>query len=216
MRRRTAAIGSLSSLTAVLLAASVALADTCCANTSVGLDPTTATLGETVTLTGIACLDADNTGPLPLNLTGFWLSMDRVPADADPASVPGSGSRLANDLPDVETWLPFETVTGGGAAAAGSATLVIPAVSSGSYQLWWHCENGAGPGSGIHYSGGSRLRVHATGPDTATTATTPPGSPAGILLLAAIVAAVVGAETARRGRPAGRRHAQDAEGDAHP
>jgi len=55
------------------------------------------------TATYVACLDADNTGPLPLNLTGFWLSRDRVPADADPASVPGGGSRLANDLPDVET-----------------------------------------------------------------------------------------------------------------
>jgi hypothetical protein len=207
MHRRTAAIGSLAGLAAVLLAASVALADTCCANTSVGLDPTAVTLGETVMVTGIACLDADNAGPLPLNLTGFWLSRDRVPADADPGSVPGGGSRLASDLPAIETWLPFETVTGSGAAATGGATLVVPAVTSGSYQLWWHCDNGAGPGSGIHYSGGSRLRVHARGPDTATAVTTPPGSPAGILLLAAIVAAIVGAETARRGRPADPGHA---------
>ena len=215
MRRRTAAIGSLSGLTAVLFAASVALADTCCANTAVELDPTTATLGETVTVAGIVCLGPDNSGPLPLNLTGFWLSRDHLPAIAHPGAA-GDGGRLANDLPGVETWLPFATMTGSGTAAPGTATLVVPAVTSGSYQLWWHCENGAGPGSGIHYSGGSRLRVQTTGPNTATDTGARHGVPAGILLLAASIAAVVAVQTLRRGRPAGRRHAQDAERDAHP
>src|SRR5262245_14980993 len=131
MRRRTVAIGSLSGLTAVLLAASVALADTCCANTSVGLDPSTATWGELVTAIGIVCLGPDNSGPLPLELTGFWLSKDHVPADADPGSVPGNGSRLANDLPDDEAWLPFDSVNSIGDAAAGIATFPVPAVPSG-------------------------------------------------------------------------------------
>lgn len=215
MNTRAAAIGSLSGLTAVLLAASVALADTCCANTAVGLDHSSATIGDAVTATGIVCLGPDDSGPLPLNLTGFWLSRDRLPAVALPGGG-GDGGRLANDLPDVETWLPFETVTGSGTAATGTATFTVPAVASGSYQLWWHCENGAGPGSGIHYSGGSRLRVHTTGPNTATEATAPRGVPAGILLLAAVITAAVAAGTLRRGRPAGRRHAQDAERDAHP
>jgi hypothetical protein len=216
MRTRTAAIGTLSGLAAVLLAASVALADTCCANTALKLHPTTANLGETVTVGGIVCLGPDNSGPLPLNLDGFWLSTDHVPADADPGSVPGGGGRLANDLPGVETWLPFASVTGGGAAAAGTVTLVVPAVTSGSYQLWWHCENGAGPGSGIHYSGGSRLRVQATGPNTATGLTPLPGAPAGILLLAASIATAVVAQIWRRGRAVRRRHAHDAERDARP
>lgn len=150
----------------------VAFGDTCCANTSVALRPARAMPGDAVELDGIRCLAYDNTGPLALNLKAFWLSTDRVPADGDPGSVPGGPARLATDLPPVERWLPFTSVSGAGAVGAGTATIVVPKLPSGSYQLWWLCDNGGGPGSGIHYSGGPRLVVGPGSPDTAT-ATTP-------------------------------------------
>lgn len=170
MNRRTA-IGVLAGFAVLALTVPVALADTCCANTPVSFEPATAMPGDTVRLDGISCLASDNSGPLALNLQGFWLSTDDVPADPDPGDVPGSGLvHLAEDLPPVEDWPAFEIVTGAGRAAAGSATIVVPTLANGSYQLWWWCDNGGGPGSGIHYSGGPRLAVGSTAPDTATVA----------------------------------------------
>jgi hypothetical protein len=157
-------------LAAALLAAGVASADTCCANTSVAIEPSNGAMpGDIVRLEKIACLAYDNSGPLELNLVGFWLSSDTVPADPNPGDVPGSdGSRLASDLPPEETWPPFASVSAPGSAGSGWATVVVPDVAAGSYQLWWRCDNGGGPGGGIHYSGGPRLTVGTAAPDTST------------------------------------------------
>ena len=150
---------------AALLIASTALADTCCANLSVGLDPRSAKSGDTVRLTGMACRNADNTGPLPLNLAAFWLAPGRRPA-TDPADVPGLGLP-APDLPPVDEWLAFTSAPTFGSTNSGDATIAVPGLPNGLYQLWWRCDNGGGPGSGIHYSTGPRLAIGVP-PDTAT------------------------------------------------
>src|SRR5512140_2070718 len=71
-RRRLVTAHALAALTLMILAPTV-LADTCCANTSVAPTPRMAVPGDTVRLDGIACLAADNSGPLPLNPVEFWL-----------------------------------------------------------------------------------------------------------------------------------------------
>lgn len=59
--------------------------------------------------------------------------------------------------------------------AAGSAAIVVPNLPDGRYQLWWLCDNGGGPGSGIHYSTGPRLAI-GVAPDTATETARPPAA----------------------------------------
>jgi hypothetical protein len=153
-------------IAALLLLAPPALADTCCANIPVGMDPSAAMPGDTVLLTGLQCLQSDGGGPLPLNLGAFWLAPGNRPAE-DPGDTPGN--LPYPDLPPVETWLPFDSVD----VAAGSATIVVPNLPDGRYQLWWLCDNGGGPGSGIHYSTGPRLAI-GVAPDTATETASPP------------------------------------------
>jgi hypothetical protein len=195
MSKRQKAAGLLAGITAMLIFAPTVAADTCCANTSVVLHPATARPGDSVRVDGIACLNYDNSGPLALNVKSFWLSADDVPADADPGSAPGSGlARLANDLPPVEQWLPFASVPDAGQVRIGAATIVVPDVPRGSYQLWWLCDNGGGPGSGIHYSDGPRLKVDPGSPDTATVDPAParsPASPAALLVAIGLAAGFV-------------------------
>ena len=173
----------LAGMTTALALAPIATADTCCANTRVVFTPTSADPGDVIAIDGIRCLAYDNSGPLELNLEAFWLSSDRVPADPDPGSAPGGPARPANDLPPVDQWLPFASVTHAGQARSGTTTIVVPDLPDGSYQLWWRCDNGGGPGSGIHYSGGSRLFVGIPDPDTATVDPEPTTSPVGPALL---------------------------------
>jgi hypothetical protein len=177
-------------IAAVLLLAPVAVGDTCCANTSVKLDPGSAKVGDAVRLTGIQCLHADNTGGLPLNSGSFWLWTGDRGAEADPDEVPGPG--LPQDLPPTEEWLPFDSVD----PAAGSAVITVPDLPDGTYQLWWWCDDGSGPGGGIHYSTGPRLAIGV--PDTATDAIGSPETRAGhgapgwiVLVLGASVLIVV-------------------------
>jgi hypothetical protein len=150
---------------AVLLMAPAALADTCCANLRTSFDPPSAHSGQVIHVTGLQCLNYDNTGPLPLRLGAFWLSAARRPADPDPGSVPGLDLPFP-DLPPVETWPTFATVPDP-SVTTGSATIVVPDLPAGTYQLWWWCDDGSGPGGGIHYSTGPRLIVGGV-PDTAT------------------------------------------------
>jgi hypothetical protein len=170
----------------VLLIAPTVLADTCCANVPTGFQPRSAHPGEVVTVTGLQCLNADNSGPLPLKPGAFWLSGDRRPAEPDPGSVPGLDLPFP-DLPPVETWPSFATVPDP-SAAVGSATIIVPDLAAGTYQLWWWCDDGSGPGGGIHYSTGPRLIVGV--PDTATESagigvpSSAPGWPGGLLVLA--------------------------------
>jgi len=167
MNRRSISVSVVASGVAALLSVSVALADTCCANAAVRFDAPHAQPGATVHISGLVCLDADNSGPLAFNPTAFWLSADQVAADPDPGSVPGSGlAHLANDLPPTEQWLKFAAVANRGAVARGSATFIVPQLDDGTYELWWLCDNGGGPGSGIHYSGGPGFRVGAGIPAT--------------------------------------------------
>ena len=156
-------------IAALLLLAPPALADTCCANVPVGLDPPSAMPGDTVQITRLRCLHADNSGGLPLSLGSFWLWAGDRAGEADPDAAPGPG--LPQDLPPVEEWLPFDSVD----VAAGSAAIIVPNLPDGRYQLWWLCENGGGPGSGIHYSTGPRLAI-GVAPDTATEAVGSPGA----------------------------------------
>jgi hypothetical protein len=151
---------------AVLLLAPPVLADTCCANLPVDIEPTAARSGDTVRLIGLECRDADNSGPLPLELGTFWLATSDRPADGDPSTTPGEGPP---DFPPVEEWHAFDSVAPGaaGVAAPGDATITVPDLPDGRYQPWWWCDNGSGPGGGIHYSTGPRLAIGQV-PDTAT------------------------------------------------
>lgn len=161
-------------IAAVLVVAPAVLADTCCANLPVGLNPRSAMPGDVVLITGLECRNYDNTGPLPLSLGAFWLSTARRPADPDPGSVPGLGLP-APDLPPVEKWHRFASVPDA-SATAGDATIIVPDLPGGTYQLWWWCNDGSGPGGGIHYSTGPRLAVGGP-PDTATEAVGTAGIP---------------------------------------
>ncbi len=153
---------------AVLLLAPPVLADTCCANLPVDLEPTAAEPGDTVRLIALECREADNDGPLRLELGSFWLATTDRPAEGEPDTTPGLGPP---DFPPVEDWHAFESVAPGdaGVAAPGDATITVPDLPDGKYQLWWWCDNGSGPGGGIHYSTGPRLVVGQV-PDTATAA----------------------------------------------
>jgi hypothetical protein len=95
---------------------------------------------------------------------------------------------LADDLPPVGRWHPFASVSDPGVATHGSATIVVPRLPDGTYQLWWRCDNGGGRGSGIHYAGGQRLAVGlpvtSTEPVRTAPADTRPIAP--ILLLAGV------------------------------
>ncbi|MEI7744112.1 MAG: hypothetical protein WCK58_10240 [Chloroflexota bacterium] len=175
MTIRTRRWAVLAAAAAVLLLAPVAVADTCCANTPVTPDSAAAMPGDQVRLTGLRCLNADNSGGLGLEVRGFWLWPGHRAAEQDPATAPGPG--LPQDLPPVEAWLPFDSVEGGG-QPVGSAVITIPNLRDGSYQLWWRCDNGGGPGSGIHYSTGPRLRIGAV-PETATVPASPPADQTG-------------------------------------
>lgn len=206
MSRRRVVAAVLLAAMALMISAPLALADTCCANRSVTLVPRVAMPGETVRLEGIACLGPYNGGPLALNPVEFWLSTDRVPADPNPGDTPGNPAvHLAGDLPRAGRWYPFASVIDEGERVIGSATIVVPDLADGTYQLWWRCDNGGGPGSGIHYSGGPRLRV---GPDTSTAEPVSPPQPPSFPALLWAVAVAAGLVTVRRvaaGRPASRR-----------
>jgi hypothetical protein len=202
VHRRSFAAGALVAALAMILLAPAVQADTCCANKAVRFSPSSATPGDTVRIDRIVCRDAYNDGPLELNLVSWWLSSDDIPA-ADPGDVPGSPDvHLADDLPRVGRWHPFASVSDPGVATAGSATIVIPTMSPGTYQLWWRCDNGGGRGSGIHYSGGPRLAVGV--PDTAAgaapTQVVTPSRPSTlpILLLAGLVGLAVMLRRVRR------------------
>lgn len=149
---------------AVLMLAPAVLADTCCANVPVALDPPAAMPGDVVRLTGLQCLNADGSGPLPLDLGAFWLSTGERAAEADPDTAPGPG--LPGDLPPTEAWLPFDGV-GDASASGGDATIIVPDLPDGTYQLWWWCNEGTVPSAAIHYSTGPRLAIGDV-PDTAT------------------------------------------------
>ncbi len=151
---------------AMLLMAPPVLADTCCANLPVDLEPTAARPGGAVRLIGMECRNADNSGPLPLVLGSYWLASTDRPAEAEPDTTPGEGLPA---LPPVEDWHAFASVAAGaaGVAAPGDATIIVPELPDGRYQLWWWCDDGSGPGGGIHYSTGPRL-VIGQAPDTAT------------------------------------------------
>lgn len=181
---------------AAMLLVPVAAADTCCANTAVELDPPSAEPGDVVRLIGLRCLNADNTGPLPLSLGAFWLSSGTRAAEVDPDTVPGPG--LPQDLPPTEEWLPFAS-SPDASATSGRATIVVPDLPRGSYQLWWWCDDGSGPGGAIHYSIGPRLVIGAI-PDTATEASDPDrawGSPGGLGALLIGLGAVAFAGSSR-------------------
>ena len=153
-------------IAAVLALAPPVLADTCCANVPVELDPPSAETGDTVRLTGLQCLTSGGDARLPLNLAAFWLAPGNRPAE-DPGDVPGT--LPYPDLPPTETWLPFASAPPFGSTTDGVATITVPDLADGRYQLWWWCDNGEGPGSGIHYSPGPRLAIGLP-PDTATEA----------------------------------------------
>lgn len=156
---------------ALLLLAPTALADTCCANIPVGLDPASAKPADTVRLIGMQCLRSNGSGPLPVNLGAFWLATTDRPA-IEPGDVPAVG--LPQDLPPVDEWLAFDSVPDP-SATSGDATIKVPQLSNGTYQLWWWCDDGSGPGGGIHYSTGPRLAIGGI-PDTDTAETASPGS----------------------------------------
>jgi hypothetical protein len=188
-------------MAALLMTAATALADTCCANTAVGLEPRVADVGDTVAITGIVCLDYDNSGPLQLNLFGFWLSPATMRPDPNPGDAPGDGQSMPVDVPRDDQWLAFRTVSDA-VVGSGSGTIVVPPLPRGSYQLWWRCDNGGGPGSGIHYSAGPRLQVGGGGPDTATSASTTTDT--GVLAAIGVLGSVVlsfAAVIRRRARP---------------
>lgn len=170
MTARSTLRATMIGIAAVLLLAPPVLADTCCANVPVGLDPPSAMPGDTVRLTGLRCLTSGGEGPLPLNLGAFWLAPGNRPAE-DPGDVPGN--LPYPDLPPIEKWLPFESAPPFDSTTDGVATIIVPDLPDGRYQLWWWCDNGGGPGSGIHYSPGPRLAIGVP-PDTATEAV---GSP---------------------------------------
>lgn len=183
MTTRSVLRATVLAIAAVLLVAPAVLADTCCANIRVGLDPGFAKRGDIIEITGLQCLNYDNTGPLELNLGAFWLSAGRRPAEPDPGSVPGSGL-FAPDLPPVEDWYSFRSVPSP-QNTKGDATIAVPDLPNGTYQLWWWCDNGSGPGGGIHYSSGPGLVIGAA-PDTATASEVadpegPGGLPFGLL-----------------------------------
>jgi hypothetical protein len=162
MSMRSAIVAAAFALSVALVTAPQVAADTCCANAPITFDPPSAMPGDTVRLSGIACLNADNTGPLALDLGGFWLAKTNRPAQADPDTAPGPN---LPPPPIVEGWLPFASVNR--VMGPGDATIVVPDLPDGRYQLWWWCDNGAGPGGGIHYSPGPRLTI-GDPPDTAT------------------------------------------------
>jgi hypothetical protein len=135
-----------------------------------------------------------------LNLGAFWLAKGHRPAE-DPGDVPGN--LPYPDLPPIETWLPFESAPPFDSTTHGDATIVVPDLPDGLYQLWWWCDNGGGPGSGIHYSPGPRLAVGVP-PDTATEAAPnapadAPNEPVAALLVAAAAALIL--TLRRRPRP---------------
>lgn len=188
-------------IAAVLLLAPAVLADTCCANTPIGLDPPSAMPGDAVRLVGMQCLNADSSGSLPLNLGAFWLATGKRAAAGNDQPGPG----LPATLPPVDQWLPFDSVPDP-AASSGDATITVPDLPAGKYQLWWWCA-GTGPGGGIHYSTGPRLAVGGS-PETATEAVSPSepsGSPdwkVGLVLAlgAAVFLGTIRSAHARRSR----------------
>ena len=194
MAARTTLRAMIIGIVAVMLIAPPVLADTCCANVPVELDPTAAKAGDTVKLIGLECRNADNSGPNPLRLGSFWLATTDRAAETDPDSTPGEG--LPQVLPPTDEWLAFDSVPDV-VTGPGDATVTVPDLADGRYQLWWWCDDGSGPGGGIHYSTGSRLVIGVV-PDTATEAAIPsggtskPGWPVGILLALGVVVLVGG------------------------
>ncbi len=190
---------------AILLLAPSVLADTCCANVPVDLEPRSAMPGDVVRLIGMECRQADNSGPNPLELGTSWLATTDRPAAPDPDTTPGDGPP---DFAQVEAWHPFDSVADGaaGVAAPGDATITVPDLPDGRYQLWWWCDDGSGPGGGIHYSTGPRLVISTT-PDTATVGAIAPepvegsGGPVGLVVgLGAIVFLILLGDPVRRAR----------------
>jgi hypothetical protein len=141
------------------LTAPAALADTCCGTADVRFEPPSAAPGVTVTVEDIRCVEADGATSLDLaTLDRFWLTT--MPRDAfleSEASI------------DYESWPTFAEVRDP-TEAEGTATIVVPGLPPGSYQLWWGC---AGSDGSVvrHYATGSPLRVGPPTPDTSTAAT---------------------------------------------
>jgi hypothetical protein len=181
-------------LVATLALAPVASADVCCGTADVTFDPPRAQAGKTVTLDGLVCVDpANGTQATLASLRGFWLTRqdDRAFLD-DPAR------------PDPAEWPAFASVPDPN-AKTGSATIVVPSLRDGRYNLWWACQDAASADSYVlHASTGSRLVVGPP-PETATeTAPEPtPTSPRADWLLVLAGGAGVVAYLVRkpRGRP---------------
>ena len=196
MRWRTTLRSTFAAIVTLLLLVPPALADTCCANVPVQLSPRSAMPGDTVRLIGMQCRNADNSGPLPLKLGAFWLWPGNRAAEIDPDTVPGPG--FPEDLPPTEQWRPFSSVPDS-AAGSGDATITVPDLPDGTYQLWWWCHDGTGPGGAIHYSTGPRLAIGVP-PETATDGGVPnapassgggwPAGPAVVVGVAAFLLAV--------------------------
>lgn len=194
MGARTTLRAMIFGIVAVMLIAPPVFADTCCANVPVQLDPTAANPGDTVKLIGLECRNADNSGPNPLRLGSFWLATTDRAAETDPDTTPGAG--LPEVLPPIDDWLAFDSVPDE-VTGPGDATITVPDLPDGRYQLWWWCDDGSGPGGGIHYSTGPRLAVGEV-PDTATEAALPsdrtdgPAWPVGILIFLGVAVFVGG------------------------
>ena len=49
---------------------------------------------------------------------------------------------MPGDLPPTEEWLPFASVPAA-TAGSGDATITVPDLPDGTYQLWWWCPEGS-------------------------------------------------------------------------
>ncbi len=112
----------------------------------------------TVRLIGMECLSNDGTQTNPLKLGRFMLTSRSL-------EIPGIGPTAAG-LPPIGKWVRFKQVPDS-SATTGDALVVVPDLPNGTDQLWWWCDDGSGPGGGIHYSTGPRLRIGPVAPDTA-------------------------------------------------
>lgn len=192
MPTRTTLSAIPTAVVALLLLAQVALADTCCATAPIALDPPAAIPGQTVRLIGMRCLTSDGAQTNPLKLGRFLLT-------ARSPDVPGAGPTAAG-LTAVKSWLAFKQVPSP-AQAIGVASIIVPNLPRGDYQLWWWCDDGSGPGGGIHYSTGPRLRIGIVAPDTATEPSVPTDIPQQRVPALLVLGVAVFLIVLRRGHP---------------
>lgn len=156
---RPSALAVLMAALALLAAAPAALADTCCGSATVTFDPPRAIVGQTVRLDGLVCVDASIGSPIALaSLERFWLTTAPHDAFLDGTS-----------RPDVGDWPTFASATAPG-TTLGTATIVIPDLPDGRYELWWACAEDSGTGGishVVHFSTGDRLVIGTPPTDTA-------------------------------------------------